>query len=48
MAAALRHIRGNTYYLPGTTNVGVVVNGNQCVIIDTGRTAGMENKLPAF
>ncbi|NLP37694.1 MAG: MBL fold metallo-hydrolase [Firmicutes bacterium] len=37
MAAALRHIRGNTYYLPGTTNVGVVVNGNQCVIIDTGR-----------
>ncbi|NLM52905.1 MAG: MBL fold metallo-hydrolase [Firmicutes bacterium] len=37
MAVALEHIFGNTYYIPGATNIGVVVNGNKCVLIDTGR-----------
>lgn len=38
----LVHIKGNTYYIPGYVNIGVVINDNKALIIDTGndRSAG--------
>ncbi|MDW7652396.1 MAG: MBL fold metallo-hydrolase [Bacillota bacterium] len=36
MALELKKITGNTYYIPGAVNTGVVVNGNDCLVIDTG------------
>jgi glyoxylase-like metal-dependent hydrolase (beta-lactamase superfamily II) len=36
MALELKQIIGNTYYIPGAVNTGVVVNGSDCLVIDTG------------
>lgn len=32
----LQHISGNTYYIPSPTNIGVFVNDNRAVLIDSG------------
>lgn len=36
MALELKKISGNTYYIPGAVNTGVIVNGSDCLVIDTG------------
>ena len=42
MAMELQWITGNTAIIPGAVNIGVVVNGSDCLLIDTGldRQAG--------
>lgn len=32
----LKHIRGNTYYIPAPANIGIFVEGDQAVLIDSG------------
>jgi glyoxylase-like metal-dependent hydrolase (beta-lactamase superfamily II) len=32
----LKQIIGNTYYIPSAVNIGVIINGTNCLIIDTG------------
>lgn len=44
MQLELKKVLGNTYYIPGAVNTGVVVNGDACLLIDTGldRAAGKQ------
>jgi len=32
----LKHIKGNSYFIEGVTNIGVIRKGNFCVLVDTG------------
>jgi glyoxylase-like metal-dependent hydrolase (beta-lactamase superfamily II) len=36
MAMELKHITGNTCYIPGAVNIGVIRNGTDCLVLDTG------------
>ena len=41
----LVHVRGNTYYLPGKTNIGVILEDNQVILIDSGNDKDAGRKL---
>jgi len=44
----LKQITENTFYIPGPTNIGIYLEGNQAVLIDSGNdeTAGRKiNRL---
>ena len=36
MTLTLKQLSGNTYYIPGPVNIGVVINADVCLVIDTG------------
>lgn len=36
MTLTLKRLSGNTYYIPGPVNIGVVINADVCLVIDTG------------
>ncbi|MBS4023766.1 MAG: MBL fold metallo-hydrolase [Dethiobacter sp.] len=44
MALQLTIVKGNTYFIPGAINTGVIINGKECLLIDTGldRQAGRQ------
>lgn len=44
MSPELKQIAGNTYYIPGAVNIGVLIKGRECLLIDTGldRQAGKQ------
>lgn len=41
----LRQITPNIYYLPGITNVGVVIHGEECILVDSGLDDSTGRKL---
>lgn len=45
MELDLKHIKGDTYYIPGPVNIGVVIKGSQAVVIDTGNDSSMGKKI---
>jgi hypothetical protein len=36
MALSLVHLKGNTYYIPSPTNIGVYVDNGNVILIDSG------------
>ncbi|MBS4032373.1 MAG: MBL fold metallo-hydrolase [Clostridiales bacterium] len=44
MATQLTQLKGTSYYIPGAVNTGVIVEGKDCLLIDTGldRQAGKQ------